>query len=72
MQRNLLNVLVSVLLVGIAAGVSANEAQSELQPQRIEFGSFKFPVGATSFISAAAQDEPVRSDYRFLTDYSPN
>ncbi len=72
MKQTTLNVLLSVSLLGIAAGVSANEAQPELQPKRLEFASFKFPVGATSFVSPAAQVEQARSDYRFLIDYSPN
>ena len=70
MQRNALTVLLSVSLLGLGTATFANEAQPELQPKRLEFDGFKFPVGSTSFVSPAAATEKKQQDYRYLTDYS--
>ncbi len=72
MKRNALNVLLSVAVLGFASGSFANEAQPELQPKRVEFGSFKFPVEATSYVALARSADAKQQDYGFLTDYSPN
>ncbi|MFN0304383.1 MAG: hypothetical protein ACKVQU_28955 [Burkholderiales bacterium] len=56
--------------MGLGTAGFANEAQPELQPKPIEFGGFKFPVGSTSFVTPAA-NENRQQDYRYLTDYSP-
>jgi hypothetical protein len=72
MQRNVLNFLLAAAVLGLATNSYADESQPELQPKRVEFGSFKFPVGATSYIDSPRSVETKQQDYRFLTDYSPN
>jgi hypothetical protein len=72
MKRNALNVLLAVAVLGFASSSFADESQPELQPNRIEFNSFKFPVGATSYVAAPRSADAKREDYRFLADYSPN
>lgn len=71
MKRNALTLIIATSLVTAANAAFANEAQPELQPARVEFGSFKYPVGATQYRAADADTSAVQNQFRFITEASP-
>ena len=72
MKRNVLKTLAAAVLFGLASTSFAYDSEPELQPKRLEFGWFKRPVDATSYVTPSSSANAVHQDYRFLTDYSPN
>lgn len=71
MKRNALNLIIATSFIAAANAALANEAQPELQPARVEFGSFKYPVGATQYRTVEADTSAVQSQFRFITEASP-
>lgn len=71
MKRNAFKLIVATSLIAAANASFANEAQPELQPKRVEFGSFKMPVDMTQYRAVDTDASATQSQYRFITEASP-
>jgi hypothetical protein len=69
MQRYVLKALTAAVVIGLSSTSFANEAQPELQPTPVEFGSFKRPADATSYITERTGS--TQNTYQFLNEHSP-